>query len=153
MVTQNEFMRRMKDMAVGNPGMSFYGEMPDSYVLVVNTEHPAVKKIVDDATGALESKVQPLRNEIEAYNNSITEARKELDGKKDDKEAVEALNSKIAESEKKVGELRAEEEKMERDYAATQPKLRQVADLALLAAGLLSGEALAAFVKRSASML
>ena len=153
MVTQNEFMRRMKEMSAANPGMGFYGELPDSYALVVNTEHPAVKEIVKLATEALGDKVAPLRAEIELNNNAVAEARKELDGKKDDKEAADALRAKIDEAEKKVGELRADEEKVEREYAATQPKLRQVADLALLAAGLLGGEALAAFVKRSASML
>lgn len=153
MVTQNEFMRRMKEMSAANPGMGFYGELPDTYALVVNTEHPAVKEIVKLATEALGDKVAPLRAEIELNNNAVAEARKELDGKKDDKEAADALRAKIDEAEKKVGELRADEEKVEREYAATQPKLRQVADLALLAAGLLGGEALAAFVKRSASML
>lgn len=153
MVTQNEFMRRMKDMSAANPGIGFYGELPDSYALVVNTEHPAVKELVKLATDALGSQVAPIRAEIEENNKLVADTRKELDGKKDDKEASETLRAKIDEAEKKVTDLRAREEKLEKDYAATQPKLRQVADLALLAAGLLSGEALAAFVKRSASML
>lgn len=153
MVTQNEFMRRMKEMSAANPGMGFYGELPDSYALVVNTEHPAVKELVRLATDALGSQVAPIRAEIEENNKLVADTRKELDGKKDDKDASETLRAKIDEAEKKMTELRAQEEKLEKDYAATQPKLRQVADLALLAAGLLSGEALAAFVKRSASML
>lgn len=153
MVTQNEFMRRMKEMSATNPGMSFYGELPDSYALVVNTEQPAVKEIINAATSALEQSVAPLRSQIEEKNKFVADKRKELDGKKEDKEAAEALNAQIAEAEKQVADLRAEEEKLEKNYAATQPKVRQVIDLALLASGLLKGEELAAFISRSAKML
>lgn len=153
MVTQNEFMRRMKEMSAANPGMGFYGELPDSYALVVNTEQPAVKEIIQAATSALEAQVAPVRAEIDANNNLISEKRKELDSKKDDKTATEAINAEIAEAEKKVGELRATRENIEKEYARTQPKVRQVIDLALLASGLLKGEALAAFIRRSATML
>lgn len=153
MITQNEFMRRMKEMSAANPGMSFYGEMPDSYTLVINTAHPAVKQIVEGATAALSGKVAPYRTEIEANNKAISEARKQMSDKKDDKEGNDALQKEIDEAEKKVGDARAAQEKVIAEYAASQPKVRQVDDLALLAAGLLSGEALAAFVKRSASLL
>lgn len=152
MVTQNEFMRRMKEMSAANPSMSFYGDLPDSYTLVVNTEHPAVKDIVNAATEALEPKVSPLREEIEKDNAEITAAQKEREGKKEEAEK-EPLNKKINELQAKVSSLREEQEKIEKEYASTQPKVRQVADLALLAAGLLSGEALDAFIRRSASML
>lgn len=153
MVTQNEFMRRMKEMSAANPGMSFYGNMPDSYALVVNTAHPAVKEIVDAAQAALGEKVATYRAEIESNNNAAAEARKQMSEKKDDKEATEALQKTASEAEDKVNAARTAQEKLIGEYAATQPKVRQVDDLALLAAGLLSGEALAEFVKRSASLL
>ena len=153
MITQNEFMRRMKEMAQVNPQMAFYGELPDSYALVVNTNQPAVKQIVERATCALTDTIVPLRSDIEEQNTLITAKRKELEEKKDDKEATDALNAEITAAEKKVGELRAQEEKAEKEYAATQPKVRQVIDLALLSAGLLSGESLAAFIRRSATLL
>lgn len=153
MVTQNEFMRRMKEMSAANPGMGFYGELPDSYSLVVNTEHPAVKNIIQAATAELEAQVAPLRSEIDAKNDMVTAKRKELEGKKEDKAAADTLNSEISEAEKQVGELRTQQEKIEKQYADAQPKVRQVIDLALLASGLLKGESLAAFIRRSATML
>lgn len=153
MVTQNEFMRRMKEMSAANPGMGFYGELPDSYSLVVNTEHPAVKNIIQAATAELEAQVAPLRSEIDAKNDMVTAKRKELEDKKEDKAAADTLNSEISEAEKQVGELRTQQEKIEKQYADAQPKVRQVIDLALLASGLLKGESLAAFIRRSATML
>lgn len=153
-VTQNEFMRRMKDMSAMQPGMNFYGELPDSYTLVVNTDQPAVKKITELATAALADKVAPMRSEIESGNEAMTEARRQLSEKKDaDDAAKEALQKEISEAEKRVASARSEEEKLEKEYAATQPRVRQVIDLALLGAGLLKGEALGAFIKRSAELM
>lgn len=74
-ITQNEYMRRMKEMSALQPGMSFYGELPDSYNLVVNTEHPLVAGIRDKATGALEATVKPLAEKIEADNTEISKLR------------------------------------------------------------------------------
>jgi len=153
-VTQNEFMRRMKDMSAMQGGMGFYGDLPDSYVLVVNTDQPAVKRITELATQALQDRVAPMRAEIEAGNKTVTDTRKELSDKKDaDEETKKKLNDSIAEAEKKVSDARAAAEKLEREYAAGQPQVRQVIDLALLGAGLLKGEALSAFIKRSAQLL
>ena len=153
MVTQNEFMRRMKEMSAANPGMGFYGELPDSYVLVVNTEHPAVKQIITDADKALDEKVAPLRATIDENNKAMEAARKELSDKKADADATKELNEKIAQAEKSVKEAREAQETLVTEYTKTQPKVQQVDDLALLAAGLLTGPALAAFVKRSATLL
>ncbi|MBD5204316.1 MAG: molecular chaperone HtpG [Bacteroidales bacterium] len=144
-VTQAEFMRRMKEMASMQPGMSFYGEMPDSYTLMVNTSQNVVKGIIDSATAALEKEVEPLHNEIETLNNEISAARKEAEEKKE--------TADTSEKEKKVGELRAQEEKLISDYAATQPKVKQVIDLALLRSHLLKGEALNAFIRRSVELM
>ncbi|MCM1318919.1 MAG: molecular chaperone HtpG [Muribaculaceae bacterium] len=153
MVTQNEFMRRMKEMSVANPNMGFYGELPDSYVLVVNTAHPAVKQIIADADKALDAEVSPLRKEIQDNNAAIETTRKELADKKDNADAAKELNDKISELEIAVKQAREKSETLVKEYAKTQPKVQQVDDLALLAAGLLSGPALAAFVKRSATLL
>ncbi|MDE6577378.1 MAG: molecular chaperone HtpG, partial [Muribaculaceae bacterium] len=81
-VTQNEFMRRMKEMAQMQPGSSFYGQMPDNYELIVNTAQPAVKKIIDLATSSLQDRVAPLRAEIETLNKEISDAQKEAAEKK-----------------------------------------------------------------------
>ena len=146
-VTQSEFMRRMKEMAAMQPGMSFYGEMPDSYSLIVNTAQKSVKEIVDAATAALENDVRPLREEIEKLNSEISAARKEAEGNKSD------VPAEVVEKEKKVGEIRTKEDDIVKTYAAGQPKVRQVIDIALLRANLLKGESLDAFIRRSVELL
>lgn len=151
-VTQGEFMRRMKEMGAMQPGMSFYSEMPDSYTLVVNTANPAVQTVVEQTTESLRTEIEPLRKEVEELNKSIADNRKITEDKKDTPEADEAGKA-IAEAEKKVGELRSRQEKIESDYAAGQPRLRQIIDLALLGSGLLKGQALDAFIRRSATLL
>lgn len=145
-VTQNEFMRRMKEMAAMQPGGGFYGEMPDSYEIIVNTAQPAVKKIIDEATSALEDKVTPIRSEIETLNNEISAARKEATDKKTDA-------PDLSEKENKVSDLRKNEESIVSDYAKEQPIVKQIIDLALLQSNLLKGESLNAFIKRSVSLL
>lgn len=145
-ITQNEFMRRMKDMAAMQPGASFYGELPDSYELIVNTNQPSVKKIVEAATNALSGEVKPLRDEIEKLNNEMTEARKAATDKKESA-------PDLSEQEKKVSELRDKENSTISEYGKTQPEVRQIIDLALLQSHLLSGEYLNEFIKRSVSLL
>lgn len=151
-VTQGEFMRRMKEMGAMNPGMNFYSQMPDSYTLVVNTANPAVQTLVTQTTESLREQVEPLRKQVEELNKSIAELRKNIDEKKDAPE-TEEMKKTIAEDEKKVAELRSEQEKIEKDYAAGQPRLRQIIDLALLGSGLLKGQSLDAFIRRSAALL
>lgn len=151
-VTQNEMMRRMKEMASMQPGMNFYGSMPSMYALVVNTEQPAVKKIIGEAKTALESEVVPLRADIETLNKEIEDSRKEMDEKKDQTEK-DALKSAISAREKEVEEKRSEEQRLIKEYASTQPVLKQIIDLALLQNGLLKGEDLSQFIKRSVSLL
>ena len=145
-LTQNEFMRRMKEMAAMQPGAGFYGELPDSFELVVNTEQPSVKKIIDEATAALSGDVTPIRAEIETINKEISEARKAAEEKKESAPDV-------SDKENKVGELRSKEEEIIKKYGATQPNVKQIIDLALLQGHLLSGEALTDFIRRSVSLL
>lgn len=151
-VTQNEIMRRMKEMAAMQQGMNFYGQMPDMYALVVNTEQPVVKKVLADAVEALETEVGPLRAKVDSDNSEIEKLRKEMDSKKEESEKKE-LRDKISEIEKEVGDTRSSEEKLIADYASEQPVVKQIIDLALLQSNLLRGEALAAFIHRSVSLL
>ncbi len=148
-ITQGEYMRRMKDMAAMQPGMSFYGELPDSYNLIVNTEHPLVVKIRTDADSALMDKVQPVKTAIDEANGKITALR---DANKDGKMSDEN-KQKVNELEAEVEKLRKQESDMVSEYAGTQPVVKQLIDLALLGTGLLKGEALSAFIKRSVSLL
>ena len=147
-ITQNEYMRRMKEMSALQPGMSFYGELPDSYNLVVNTEHPLVAGIKDKATEALEATVKPLADKIEADNTEISKLR-EAHKAGSDAES----DQKVNDLEKEVADSREQQEKAISDYAAGQPLVKQLIDLALLANGLLKGKDLSAFISRSVSLL
>ena len=151
-VTQNEMMRRMKDMAAMQPGMNFYGQMPNMYALVVNTEQPVVKKIIEEGKASLENEIVPVRAAIETLNNEIEATRKEINDKKDETEKA-PLRTTIGEKEKEVEQKRNEEERIMKEYASTQPKVKQLIDLALLQNGLLKGEALNAFIERSVKLL
>ncbi len=148
-ITQNEYMRRMKDMAAMQPGMNFYGELPNSYNLVVNTEHPLIAKIRDAASAALDDQVKPLADKIEADNAEISKIR---DAAKDKTLGAED-DQKVKDLEKAVGETRDSQEKIIADYAKNQPLVKQLIDLALLGNGLLKGKDLSAFIDRSISLL
>ena len=148
-ITQNEYMRRMKEMAAMQPGMNFYGEMPDSYNLTVNVDQPVVAKITSAAKEALEAQLSPLSASIAESNSKIEEISKEV---KD--------NKPTAEQDKQKQDLMAAVEKDRKqqsgiisDYAATQPVIRQLVDLALLGNGLLKGADLSAFISRSVKLL
>lgn len=148
-ITQNEYMRRMKDMAPMQPGMAFYGELPDSYNLIVNTEHTLIKEIRDNAEKAIGEKIAPMSGDIEKKNAEITAIRDAAkDGKMSDDDT-----KKTSDLEAEVNKLRAEETKTISDYAAGQEKVKQLIDLALLGNGLLKGQDLSSFIKRSINML
>lgn len=146
-VTQNEFMRRMKEMAAMQPGGGMFGEMPDSYSIVINTAQPAVKKVLDLAVSSLEDRIVPMRAEIDTLNNEISEARKAASEKK------EPAGDDVNEKEKKVAEAREKKEEIIKEYAKEQPEIGQIIDLALLQSNLLKGHALSEFIKRSIKLL
>ena len=151
-VTQNEMMRRMKEMAAMQPGMSFYGNMPKSYTMVVNPEQKSVSEILKQGVSALEAEVMPLSRDIDALNGEIAELRKTLDEKKEESEK-DPIRGEITKKESEVGAKRAEKERLIGEYAGTQPVVKQVIDLALLQSNLLKGEALSKFIARSISLL
>ncbi|MDE6526990.1 MAG: molecular chaperone HtpG, partial [Muribaculaceae bacterium] len=148
-LTQNEYMRRMKEMAAMQPGMNFYAELPDNYSLVVNTSHPLVKSITERADKALASTVKPLLDEIEADNKAADDIRKAAaDGKMsaEDEQRVKDL-------EKKVADAREAQQKAVAAYAGEMPEVSQLVDLALLGNGLLKGQNLSDFIDRSVAMM
>lgn len=134
----------MKEMASLQPGMSFYAELPDSYNLIVNVEQPVIKKILADADSALDATVQPMLDEIDAKNSEITKLRADKDA--DPEKKSETL-------EKEVADTRSRMDKTVADYAAAQPLVKQVIDLALLGNGLLRGQSLSDFIRRSVNLL
>lgn len=146
-LTQNEYMRRMKDMAALQPGMSFYGEIPDSYSVIINISNPVVERVTKAADDALEPKIAPLVHKVEDDEKALSELR----GKEDENKEEE--QKKIRELEDSTKSVRDEQEKMVSEYAASQPIVKQLIDLALLGNGMLKGEALNAFINRSLSML
>ena len=149
MVTQNEYMRRMKDMAATQPGMAFYAELPDSYNLIVNTSHPVVERVLNEAEGKIGEELKPLRETVETDNAKLTGVRAAIkDNKPTDEQKAE--ETALLES---VEKARKEQEKIVSEYAAKQPVVRQMIDLALLGNGLLQGKALTDFVRRSVEML
>lgn len=148
-ITQNEYMRRMKEMAAMQPGMSFYGELPDSYNVVVNTEHPLVKGITDDASKALAAEIEPLEKEVNDANAEITKTREAVkDGKPDD-----AQQAQISKLEADVKTARDKQTELIDKYTAGVPVVKQLIDLALLGNGLLKGRELTEFIRRSVSLL
>ena len=150
-LTQNEMMRRMKDMAAMQPGMNFYGQMPDMYSLVVNTEQGAVRKVVKEAAGALTGELTPLRRKVDELNEEITSLRTEIKEKKEEDKAE--AEQKIAANEKEAGDLRKQQEDIIAAYAAKVPVVRQIIDLALLKGNMLKGEELSKFIARSVTLL
>ena len=148
-ITLNEFMRRMKDMAAMQPGMDIYGNLPDNYNLVVNTEHPLIIRLRDQSQDNLGDQVSPLEKKIDDSNSEITALRATI---KDGKPTAEQEKQQ-QELEADVANARADEEKIISDYAAKTPLVGQLIDLALLGNGLLKGEALSKFIRRSVDLL
>ncbi|MDE6206363.1 MAG: molecular chaperone HtpG [Muribaculaceae bacterium] len=148
-LTQNEYMRRMKEMAALQPGMNFYGELPDSYTLVVNTANPLVESIAKKSAEALDSTVKPYLDAIDAGNAKAEEARKAAGTAELSPEARQTVDK----AEEEVSDARKAMDKAIDDYAPKAPEAAQLVDLALLANGLLRGEALSSFIARSYDMM
>ena len=147
-ITQSEFMRRMKDMAAMQPGMNFYGDLPDSYTMVVNTDNSIVKQICKDAEYDLGEEIGPMMTKVADDNAKINELRG------DGKEKPDAeKEQQIKDLEKEVQDTRATQERLISTYAATNDRVKQIIDLALLGNGLLRGQALSDFIERSVNMM
>ena len=151
-LTQNEFMRRMKEMSAHQQGMSFYGQMPDQYNLVINTANPKVAALLQDINTACTDKTTPLLEQIAAKQKEEDDLRaaqkdkKEADLTQEEKDAVTNVTKELA-------ALRQQLKEQYGEYAAASDKVHQLIDIAMLASGQLKGEALAKFVSRSAEML
>ena len=148
-LTQNEYMRRMKEMASLQPGMSFYGELPDSYQLVVNVEHPLVKAIREKASAALEGTIRPLLDTIDSRNAEAEKIRKDAG----DKPLSAEDEQRVKDLEKEVADARTAEDEAIKAYAPKAPEVSQLVDLALLGNGLLRGAQLSDFIARSVELM
>ena len=151
-ITQAEYMRRMKEMAAIQPGMSFYGEMPDMLNVMLNEEHPIVKRILTDAETSCNEKLQPINSEIdslEAHRNALNEASKD----KKIEDIPQSEKDDLADTEKKIADAKSNREAILAAYAANNPQIRQLIDITLLQNNMLTGEALSNFVKRSIELM
>lgn len=152
MITSSEYMRRMKEMAAIQPGMSFYGDMPDMLTMVLNQDHKLIKKILQEAGTACSDKVKPQDDMIQTLKARQSELRKLREGKKDadvpqeEKDEMTRIDAEISQAENVISGIYSE-------YASGNKIVSELIDLALLQNGMLKGEALAAFIRRSVDFI
>ena len=152
MITQSEYMRRMKEMSRLQPGMSFYGEMPDMYTLVLNTDAPLIQNVLNDSESKTSDALKPIEAEIKGLSARQAVLRQEQDKKKpeeitqEEKDDLKQCGDNIQAEKKKKDDILA-------GYAKDNTLVNQLVDLALLQNGMLKGEALTRFVKRSLEMI
>ena len=151
-ITQNEYMRRMKEMSRFQPGMNFYGQMPDSFNIVLNANHPLVKKVLADSEAATAEALKPIEAELKGQEARLAAIRQQQDKKKYDELTQEDKDQK-AEAEKAVQEQKDKKQAVIADYAKDNSIVHQLIDLALLQNGMLKGEALDRFLKRSVDLI
>ena len=151
-ITQNEYMRRMKDMSKFQAGMGFYGQMPDSFNLVLNSDHPLVKKVLDESEAATAEALKPILAELKGQEARLAAIRQAQDKKKYDEITQEERDQK-AEAEKAVQAEKDKKTAVIADYAKSNSIVHQLIDLALLQNGMLKGEALDRFLKRSVDLI
>ncbi len=148
-ITQNEFMRRMKEMAATQGGMNFYGEMPDSYNMVVNAAHPLIQRILTDENNACSAQATPILNKIE----ELEKKRADLKGDKNESDLAEAIKDEIKKIDEELDKNKKEKKSIYEDFSKGSKEVKQLVDLTLLSNNLLKGEALNEFIKRSLEMI
>ena len=151
-VTRSEFMRRMKEMAAMNPGMGFYGAMGDQYTLVVNTDHKLVNAILENEKEEMSAQLEPINFEIKETEKKQAELDELNKGKKDE-EIPQVDKDRKSEYNKTIADLNKQKSSLLEEYGKGNKVVGQLIDLALLANGLLKGEALNRFVKRSVELI
>ena len=151
-ITQNEYMRRMKEMSRFQSGMNFYGQMPDAFNIVLNSDHPLVKKVLSDSESATAEALKPIVSELKGQEARLAAIRQSQDKKKYDELTQEDKDQK-AEAEKAVQEQKDKKQQVIADYAKDNDIVHQLIDLALLQNGMLKGEALDRFLKRSVDLI
>ena len=151
-ITQSEYMRRMKDMSRFQPGMSFYGQMPDSYNLVLNSDHRLVKDVLSTLDTQLSDVLQPIEAELKGKEALLAAINQEQSKKKYDELTQEEKDQK-ADAQKAIDEQRDKKNQVIADYAKENNIVHQLIDLALLQNGMLKGAALDAFLKRSVDLI
>ena len=152
LVTQNEYMRRMKEMSQFQQGMGFYAQLPDSYNLVLNADHPLVKKVLDDVTANTAEELKPVASELKGQEARLAALHQSQDSKKTE-ELTQEEKDDMQNTQKTVSELQDKKKAIVAAYAKGNDIVHQLIDLALLQNGMLQGAALDKFLKRSISLI
>ena len=152
MITQNEYMRRMKEMSRFQPGMNFYAQMPDSMNLVLNSDHTLVKRVLDESKTSTEEALKPVEAELKGQEARLAAIRQAQEKKKAEELTQDDKDMK-AECEKAIQEQKDKKQQILADYAKGNSIVHQLIDLALLQNGMLKGEALDQFLKRSVDLI
>ena len=152
LITQNEYMRRMKAMSQFQAGMNFYGQMPDSYNIVLNSDHALVKKVLEDAEANTAESLKPILAEIKGQEARLAVLHQEQ-GKKKPEEITQEEKDDVHNTEKAISDEKAKRNDIISDYAKNNNIVHQLIDLALLQNGMLKGASLDAFLKRSVDMI
>ena len=151
-ITQNEWMRRMKEMSRYQSGMSFYGQMPDSFNLVLNSDHRLVKEVLASLTAELADQLKPIESEIKGQEARMAALNQKTEKKKPEEITQEEKDDK-ANTQKAIDEQKQKKEQLISGYAQKNDVVHQLIDLALLQNGMLKGEALDKFLKRSVDLI
>ena len=151
-ITQNEWMRRMKEMSRFQQGMNFYAQMPDTLNLVLNADHPLVKRVLDDCKAGTDEALKPIEAELKGQEARLAAIRQQQEKKKADELTQDDKDMK-AETEKAVEEQKQKKQEVLNGFAADNAIVHQLIDLALLQNGMLKGEALDKFLKRSVELI
>ncbi len=152
LITQNEYMRRMKAMSQFQAGMNFYGQMPDSYTIVLNSDHALVKKILGDSEANTSESLKPILAEIKGQEARLAVLHQEQ-GKKKPEEITQEEKDDVHNTENTIRDEKAKRDNILADYAKGNDIVHQLIDLALLQNGMLKGASLDAFLKRSVDMI
>lgn len=152
LITQNEYMRRMKEMSHFQQGMGFYAQMPDSYNLVLNADHPLVKKVLGEITANTAEELKPVASELKGQEARLAALHQSQDKKKSE-ELTQEEKDDMQKTQKSVSDLKDKEKAIVAAYAKDNEVVHQLIDLALLQNGMLQGAALDKFLKRSVSLI
>ena len=150
--TQNEYIRRMKEMSQYQQGMGFYAQMPDTYTIVLNSDHAIIKQILNESNTSTAEKLQPIRSEIKGLQ-AREAALRQAQGKKKPEEVTQNEKDELKNTEEELTKQRNEKNTVIADYAKNNNAIHQLIDLALLQNGLLKGAALDKFIKRSVDLI
>lgn len=152
LITQNEYMRRMKEMSRYQQGMGFYAQMPDTYTLVLNADHALIKKVLEEGEKNTADALKPILSEIKGLEARETILRQEQSKKKPE-EVTQAEKDDLKQTEDAISKQRDEKQNVIANYAKDNDAIHQLIDLALLQNGMLKGEALDKFIKRSVGLI